>query len=53
MGVYPRPVIERMEPAVDALIEHIETHVDEFHEPITQKGSSIGESNSSDHGAHE
>lgn len=53
MGVYPRPVIERMEPAVDALIEHIETHVDEFREPITQKGSSIGESNSSDHGVDE
>jgi NADH-quinone oxidoreductase subunit M len=53
MGVYPRPVIERMEPAVDALIEHIETHVDGFHEPITQKGSSIGEDSSSDHGAHE
>ena len=26
MGVYPKPVIDRMEPAVDALIAHIETH---------------------------
>jgi NADH-quinone oxidoreductase subunit M len=33
MGVYPKPVIERMEPAVDALIEHVEFHVDDFAEP--------------------
>ena len=53
MGVYPRPVIERMEPAVDALIEHIEVHVEGFNEPITQKGSSIQVDDSSDHGGHE
>lgn len=33
MGVYPKPVIERMEPAVDALIEHVEFHVEDFEEP--------------------
>ncbi len=32
MGVYPKPVLERMEPAVDALIAHVETNVDGFHE---------------------
>ena len=32
MGLYPKPVIERMEPAVDALIEHVEFHVDDFDE---------------------
>ncbi|MEZ5246605.1 MAG: NADH-quinone oxidoreductase subunit M [Acidimicrobiales bacterium] len=33
MGVYPKPVIERMEPAVDALISHVEFHVADFEEP--------------------
>lgn len=33
MGLYPKPVIERMEPAVDALIAHVESHVDDFDEP--------------------
>ncbi len=36
MGIYPKPVIERMEPAVDALVAHIETHVDDFEEPVNQ-----------------
>jgi len=33
MGVYPKPVIERMEPAVEALIEHVEFHVEDFESP--------------------
>jgi len=33
MGVYPKPVLDRMEPAVDALITHVETNVPRFHEP--------------------
>ena len=33
MGVYPKPVIDRMEPAVEALIGHVETHVEDFEEP--------------------
>lgn len=33
MGVYPKPVIDRMEPAVDALIAHVEASVDRFDEP--------------------
>jgi NADH-quinone oxidoreductase subunit M len=34
LGVYPKPVIERMEPAVDALIQHVELHVEDFDEPV-------------------
>ncbi|MCY3850327.1 MAG: NADH-quinone oxidoreductase subunit M [Acidimicrobiaceae bacterium] len=38
MGVYPKPVIDRMEPAVDALIAHVfsepEEHVPDFSEPV-------------------
>ena len=36
MGIYPKPVIDRMEPSVDALVAHIETHVDGFVEPVNQ-----------------
>jgi NADH-quinone oxidoreductase subunit M len=32
LGVYPKPVLERMEPAVDRLIEHVEDNSD-FEEP--------------------
>ena len=43
MGVYPKPVLERMEPAVDALVAHVEEHVDGFHEPVSRMGVDIGE----------
>ena len=33
MGVYPKPVIERVEPAVDAIIAHVEANVAGFAEP--------------------
>ncbi len=33
LGVYPKPVLDRMEPAVDALISHVETNVPRFNEP--------------------
>lgn len=36
MGLYPKPVIDRMEPAVDALVAHVELHVDGFTEPVNQ-----------------
>ena len=33
MGVYPKPVIDRIEPAVDAIIAHVEDNVAGFAEP--------------------
>ncbi len=30
LGVYPKPMLERIEPSVDALVAHIERHVDDF-----------------------
>lgn len=33
MGVYPKPVLERMEPSVQALVSHIEANVSGFTEP--------------------
>lgn len=33
LGIYPAPVLERMEPSVGALIAHIEANVEDFSEP--------------------
>ncbi|MEM8707291.1 MAG: hypothetical protein AAGE98_12590, partial [Actinomycetota bacterium] len=41
MGLYPSPVIERMEPAVDALIVHIEDNVEGFDEADADIGDDI------------
>ena len=49
MGVYPKPVIERMEPAVDALVAHIEEHVDGFHEPRSRFGADVESGTGSSH----
>ena len=51
MGVYPKPVIERMEPAVDALVEHIERNVDGFIEPVSRMGADI-DPDDGDHDSH-
>ena len=42
MGIYPKPVIDRMEPSVDALVAHIETHVDGFEEPVNENRQGRG-----------
>jgi NADH-quinone oxidoreductase subunit M len=33
LGIYPKPVLDRLEPSVSALVQHIELKVDGFHEP--------------------
>jgi NADH-quinone oxidoreductase subunit M len=33
MGLYPKPVLERMEPAVERLVAHLEVNIDGFTEP--------------------
>ena len=39
MGVYPKPVLDRIEPSVDALITHVEDHTDYVEpEPTIQIG---------------
>ena len=42
LGVYPKPVLERIEPAVDVLIAHVEEKVDDFDEdeptPVERQG---------------
>ncbi|MGZ0228694.1 MAG: NADH-quinone oxidoreductase subunit M [Acidimicrobiales bacterium] len=42
MGIYPKPVIERMEPAVERLVAHIETNVEGFTEPVAKQGAGNG-----------
>jgi NADH-quinone oxidoreductase subunit M len=37
LGVYPKPVLERMEPSVKQLITHVEQHAPGFHEPVPQQ----------------
>jgi NADH-quinone oxidoreductase subunit M len=43
LGVYPKPVLDRIEPSVDALIAHVESRVDDFDEdepePVTRAGT--------------
>jgi len=41
MGVYPKPVIERIEPAVDAIIAHVEYNVAGFAEPVADVHPSV------------
>ncbi|MDH4171234.1 MAG: NADH-quinone oxidoreductase subunit M [Acidimicrobiia bacterium] len=41
LGVYPKPMLERIEPAVDELIAHVETRVDDFTEPTSELGENI------------
>ena len=41
MGVYPKPVIERVEPAVDAIIAHVEDNVVGFAEPVADVHPSV------------
>ena len=41
MGLYPAPVLERMEPVVDALIEHIEGNVEDFDEADADQGEDL------------
>ena len=33
LGIYPKPVLDRIEPSVVSLVEHIERHDPDFHEP--------------------
>lgn len=37
LGVYPKPVLDRMAPAVDKLIAHVESHTD-YHPPAVAAG---------------
>ena len=42
LGVYPKPMLDRIEPSVNRVINRIEVEVDTFSEPVTQGGSQLG-----------
>jgi NADH-quinone oxidoreductase subunit M len=48
LGVYPRPVLERIEPAVDRLVTHVEHHSD-YRQPVAGTAVADGQ----DAGGHE
>jgi NADH-quinone oxidoreductase subunit M len=50
MGVYPKPVLDRVEPAVEALISHVETHVEDFDEPTADRTPEVTVEDLADHG---
>ena len=39
LGVYPKPVLERIEPSVDRLVAHIEAHSDYVQPDVAATGS--------------
>ena len=41
LGVYPKPVLDRIEPAVESLIAHVEERVPGFTSPGTEDGSEL------------
>ena len=43
LGLYPKPVLERIEPSVDALLRHVEQEAPGFVEPTSQVGSDLAE----------
>ncbi|MDH3708131.1 MAG: NADH-quinone oxidoreductase subunit M, partial [Acidimicrobiia bacterium] len=48
LGLYPKPMLERMEPAVQELIVHVETNVERFSEPTSEFGENLDESHGDD-----
>jgi NADH-quinone oxidoreductase subunit M len=56
MGVYPKPFIERIEPAVDKLVRHVEANSDYVEPKVATEGEQIvpaSERRTDDHGGDE
>jgi hypothetical protein len=41
LGVYPKPVLDRIEPSVNRVLSRMEEKVDRYNEPDTQAGSGL------------
>ena len=41
IGIYPKPILERIEPSVQLLVERVEAEVPGFRSPSTQDGSEL------------
>jgi NADH:ubiquinone oxidoreductase subunit 4 (subunit M) len=53
LGVYPKPVLERIEPAVDRLVAHVEAHSDYVQPEVASAGAADGSTDQHAHGAEE
>ncbi len=42
LGIYPKPVLDRIEPSVDRILNRMELQVERYDEPTTQNGSELG-----------
>ncbi len=41
IGIYPKPMLDRIQPSVDALLVHVECSVDDWEIPQTEAGSGL------------
>ncbi len=53
LGVYPKPVLERIEPAVAELVTHIEDHSDFVEPEVATAGAPEGDGHAESGGSHE
>ncbi len=50
LGIYPRPVLDRISPAVEDLVQHVETHVEGYDHPSVGEGiTGVGEAQGDSH----
>ena len=42
LGIYPKPVLDRIEPSVNRILDRMEEQVDRYDQPRTQNGSELG-----------
>jgi NADH-quinone oxidoreductase subunit M len=42
LGIYPKPVLDRIEPSVDRILDRMEQQVDDYDQPRTQGGAELG-----------
>jgi NADH-quinone oxidoreductase subunit M len=42
LGIYPKPVLDRIEPSVNRILDRMEQQVDDYDQPRTQGGAELG-----------
>ena len=50
LGIYPKPVLDRIEPSVNRILDRMEEQVDRYDQPRTQNGSQLAPVTVEDHG---
>ena len=41
LGIYPKPVLDRIEPSVNRILDRMEEQVDRYDQPRTEDGSEL------------